>query len=160
LSLNLTIASTVGTTPWNSTAPTSTVFSLGTAAQVNLNTSGMVAYCFSEVAGYSKIGSYTGNGAADGPFVYLGFRPRFMLIKRTDAVENWTIWDSTRNTYNATTYELYPNLGIAEATGGGLAFLSNGVKVTSVPGTNYNVNTATYIFMAFAENPFKNSLAR
>jgi len=160
LSLNLTIASTVGSTPWNNTAPTSSVFSLGTAAQVNLNTSSFVAYCFSEVAGYSKFGSYTGTNAADGPFVYFGFRPKFILIKRTDAVENWTIWDTSRNTYNATTTELYPNLAIAEANGGGLAFLSNGMKVTSVAGTNYNTNGATYIYMAFAENPFKYSLAR
>jgi hypothetical protein len=145
---------------WNSAIPTSTVINLGTNANTNGSTNKFVAYCWSEVAGYSKFGTYTGNGVADGPFVYLGFRPRFMLIKRTDGVDNWTIWDSNRNANNTTTSELYPNLTNAEANGGGLTFVSNGMKVSSVPGSNYNTTNATYMYAAFAENPFKYSLAR
>ena len=89
LFLNKTSAQDTSISYFNNTAPTSTLFSIGYGADVNPNTANLVAYCFAEIAGFSKFGSYTGNGSADGPFVYTGFRPTYVLIKRTDAVENW-----------------------------------------------------------------------
>ena len=158
LLLNSTAASAAAVNSWNSTAPSSSVFTVGTAASTNQNTSTYVAYCFSEVAGYSAFGSYTGNGLADGTFVYLGFRPRFVMIKRTDGVTNWSIKDSSVNTYNAAVLRLYPNVSDAETSGADLDYLSNGFKCRT---TSNEVNAAgTYIYMAFAENPFKYSLAR
>jgi hypothetical protein len=147
---------------WNATAPTSTTISLGTDITVNRSTNQYVAYCFSEIAGYSKFGSYTGNGSTDGPFVYTGFIPRWIMIKRTDSAgENWNINDTSRSTYNVTTKRLVANNSVAEADASTEAvdMLSNGFKIrTSDPGRN--ASGGTYIFMAFAENPFKNSLAR
>jgi hypothetical protein len=163
LSLNLTDAKTTGATVWNSTVPTSTVFSIGTANQVNVVSETYVAYCFAAVAGYSAFGSYTGNGSTDGPFVFLGFRPRFVLFKRTDVVNDWVIHDSSRNTYNVVDDFLKPNLLNAEATyataGHGVDFLSSGMKLRT-DSAQINASTGTYIYAAFAENPFKNSLAR
>ncbi len=129
----------------------------------NVNASGQnyVAYCFAEVAGYSKFGSYTGNGSADGPFVYLGFRPRWVMIKRTDSTGNWQIIDTSRSPYNEAVATLYPNLSNAEdLTNTKLDALSNGFKIRGTPSTDFNTNGSTYIYAAFAENPFKNSLAR
>ena len=144
-------------TGWNSTAPTSTVFSIGTSGNVNTSTKTYVAYCFAAVAGYSAFGSYTGNGSSDGPFVYLGFRPRLIMLKRTDTTGNWTIYDSSRNPYNAGSYPLYPNLSNAEdLSTDHFDWLSNGFKMKS---TNQNTSGGTFIYMAFASNPFKNSLA-
>jgi len=146
------------TTLWNSTAPSSTVFNLGTSSGANANAGTYVAYCFSAVEGYSAIGSYTGNGSADGTFVYLGFRPKFVMIKQSDGVTNWSIKDSSVNTYNAAVLRLYPNTSGAETSGADLDYLSNGFKCRS---TSNEVNAAgTYIYMAFAENPFKYSSAR
>lgn len=146
---------------WNNTSPTSSVFSLGTIAASNTNTQTQVAYCFSEVAGYSKFGSYTGNGSTDGPFVHLGFRPKFLIIKSASAVSNWNMFDSKRDTYNMNVNSLVADSSDADANwvNFGNDFLSNGFKVR----TNWaNLNTSgnTYIYMAFAENPFKYSLAR
>jgi hypothetical protein len=152
-----TTAGTVASsTLWNNTAPTSSVFSLGTDWNGSISS---VAYCWSEVAGYSKFGSYTGNGSADGPFVYLGFRPRFVLIKRTDSTENWQTVDSSRDPYNVTTSTLFPNLSNAESTGVQYDLLSNGFKLKSTTGGG-NASGGTYIYAAFAENPFKYSNAR
>jgi hypothetical protein len=161
LVLNTTAAAATLATMWNSTTPTSSVFSVGTDGNVNTNTATYVAYCFSEVAGFSKIGSYTGNGSTDGPFVYCGFRPRFVLIKVSSTTGDWAIQDSSRSTYNAANALLWLDLANAEYTTAGveLDYLSNGFKVRNTNAL-YNSNTATYIFMAFAENPFKNSLAR
>jgi hypothetical protein len=141
---------------WNSTEPTSTVFSVGTVTEVNGLNATYVAYCFAEVEGYSKIGSYTGNGNNDGPFVYTGFRPAFVLTKRTDSTSDWVIQDSTRQTYNPSDAWLLPNSSNTEGTTSpdlDLDFLSNGFKVRN-NGTNNNINGSTYIFMALAENPF------
>jgi hypothetical protein len=161
LSINLTSAS-AATALWNSTSPTSTVFTVnGNGA--NQSTSTFVAYCFAAVAGYSAFGSYTGNGSADGPFVHLGFRPKFVMIKRTDTTGNWLILDTSRNTYNVVNAMLNPNLSDAEATGvagtNNWDFLSNGFKPRGT-GALTNASGGTYIYMAFAENPFKYSLAR
>lgn len=160
LLLNQTDASSNSpTTVWNSTVPTSSVFSLGTNTSVNNSASTYVAYVFAAVAGYSAFGSYTGNGSADGPFVFLGFRPRFIFIKSSSRVEDWHIMDTSRSTYNKIDADLYPNLSNAEAANNGTDILSNGFKLRSTDsGTNFS--GATYIYMAFAENPFKYSLAR
>ena len=146
---------------WNSTVPTSTVFSLGTAAAINGNGNSLVAYLWSEIAGFSKFGSYTGNGSTDGPFVFTGFRPKFILIKNiTTAGYSWQILDTARNTYNVMNAQLFPNSSAAEDTTNVLVdYLSNGFKLRNGDGAQ-NLNSNTYIYMAFAENPFKNANAR
>ena len=148
---------------WNSTSPTSSVFSVGTSGESNQSTATYVAYCFAEVNGYSKFGIYTGTGSADGTFVYLGFRPRFLLIKRTDAINQWMIFDTSRSTYNQSFNYLIANLTQAEAATSGttdtLDFLSNGFKLRGTTAAE-NASGGTYIYAAFAENPFNNSLAR
>jgi hypothetical protein len=159
--LNTTAAAVTSATLWNSTIPTSTVFSLGTDSQGNSSGQTYVAYCWSEVPGYSKFGYYTGNGTTNGPFMYCGFRPRFVLIKVSSTTGDWAIQDSSRSTYNAANALLWPDLVNAEYTTAGveLDYLSNGFKVRNTNAL-YNSNAATYIFMAFAENPFKNANAR
>lgn len=161
LVLNATDASAASALPFNNTAPTSSVFSLGTSGGTNVNGSNFAAYCFAAVRGFSAFGSYTGNGSADGPFVYTGFAPRFVMWKRTDTTSNWYIEDSSRLGYNSSTspYELYPNLSNAEATNGSPILLSNGFKLVST-GAAYNASGGTYIYAAFAESPFNLSRAR
>jgi len=160
LFLNLTSASQTTSLAWNNTAPTSSVFSIGTGSDVNTSAVTYLAYCWSEIAGFSKFGSYTGNGSADGPFVYTGFRPAFVMVKRTDAVENWAIYDDARDTYNLAGRRLLPNSSAAEtADTEGLDLLSNGFKIRGTSSL-FNTNGGTYIYMAFAENPFKNANAR
>ena len=146
---------------WNNTAPTSSVFSIGTNAGLNTSTGTYVAYCFSEVAGYSKFGSYTGNGSADGPFVFLGFRPRFVIVKNSSSTGSWIMEDSARNTYNEVGNLINANTSGAEFTTSDIKFdfLSNGFKVRQV-NSAVNGSGNTLVFMAFAENPFRNSLAR
>jgi hypothetical protein len=148
---------------FNSTAPTSTVFTLGGNAQVNASTATYVAYCWSEVAGYSKFGTYTGNVSADGPFIYCGFRPRFFMVKRTDGAGGWNITDTSRAPYNLAQPLLQPNTTAAEAQTFEADIVSNGIKyrgASTNPSFDHNVSGATYIFAAFAESPFKYSLAR
>jgi len=160
IELNTTAASQASTTIWNNTLPTSTVFSMGTAWTAASNS--MVAYCFAPVAGYSAFGSYTGNGSTDGPFVFTGFRPRFVLFKKSSAADDWVIYDTSRDTYNVTSKNLYANGSFAEdtnTTNRAADILSNGFKIRS-SATFLNLNAATFIYMAFAENPFKLSLAR
>jgi hypothetical protein len=151
---------------FNNTAPTSAVFSVGGSGQTdytNTNASGgtYVAYCFAEVAGYSKFGSYTGNGSADGTFVYLGFRPRWLMVHCSSAgISDWPIYDTSRPTYNQSRQVLYADLSNAEASAGlAIDLLSNGFKWREAGGQG-NDSGQTYIFAAFAENPFKISLAR
>jgi SPRY domain len=160
LELNNTNAKGTASNRFNNTAPTSSVFTVGTAYSDNTKT--YVAYCFAEVAGFSKFGSYTGNGSADGPFVYLGFRPRYIMWKRTDSTSDWSIIDTARSTYNVQNDELYADSNIAESAAGAprLDSLSNGFKVRNAGGAAINASGGTYIYAAFAENPFKNSLAR
>ena len=152
-------AAGAASTVWNNTSPTSSVFSIGTDAGTNGSANNNVAYCWSEISGFSKFGYYTGNGSADGPFVYTGFRPKFILTKRSDSTSDWWIQDTTRATFNASNALLFPNLTQAEYTTAGVEFdiLSNGFKPRN---TGHNISGGTYIYMAFAENPFKNSLAR
>jgi hypothetical protein len=158
--LNRTDATVTASTGWNNTAPTSSVFSIGTLADVNRSTNTYVAYCFAAVSGFSAFGSYTGNGSTDGPFVYLGFRPEFVMIKNaTTAGTSWEMFDSAREPANLVDLELLANSSNAEGAYTFGDFVSNGFKLRS---TNNGVNqsTATLIYMAFAENPFKNALAR
>jgi len=147
LRLNGTGASEGGV--WNSTAPTSSVFSIGTAQAVNKSSGTYVAYCFAEKPGYSKIGSYTGNGNADGTFVYTGFKPTFVLTKGNSAGENWFIHDGTRNTHNPTNKYIRPNLSNAEGSYDHLDLLSNGFKSISAGSTNGN--NVQQIYMAFGQ---------
>jgi hypothetical protein len=151
---------------WNNTTPTSTVFSLGSDPETNGSGNTYVAYCFAAVPGYSAFGSYTGNGSTDGTFVYTGFRPAYVMIKRTDSTANWLIGDYKRMGYNGGPLEssssgnnlLQANTSNAE-TGFDIDYLSNGFKLRNVD-SYLNGNGATFIYMAFAENPFKNALAR
>jgi hypothetical protein len=160
LVLNLTNAEATSATRWNDTAPTSTVFSIGTSGNVNDNTGTYVAYCFAPVAGYSAFGSYTGNGSTDGPFVYLGFRARWILIKSTGASEeHWMLYDTARNTYNVSNTFLMPSASNAELTTRTIDINSNGFKVRDSD-TKLNTNAEKYIYAAFAETPFRYSLAR
>jgi len=139
-------------------APTSTVFQLGSDFAVN-GPFNYVAYCFAPVVGYSSFGSYTGNGSADGPFVYTGFRPRWVMIKRTDSTSDWRIYDSSRTPANPDDNILAANTSNAEDLSAGVFdILSNGLKSRDA-GAN-NVSAGTYIYMAFAESPFNYSRAR
>jgi hypothetical protein len=159
MTLNNTDAANTDSTVFNNTAPTSTVFSLGTDTFANTNTGTYVAYCFAPVAGYSAFGSYTGNGSTDGPFVFLGFRPRFVMLKRTDVADEWAMHDSARPGYNATNLRLIANSSGAELATQSIDLTSNGFKIRSTS-SSHNASGGTYIYMAFAENPFKLSLAR
>jgi hypothetical protein len=157
-----TAAFTTNSDTWANTAPTSTVWSSNTPNWWATNQN-LVAYSWIPVAGFSQFGSYTGNGSTDGPFIYLGFRPKFFMLKRTDASSfGWVIFDSTRNPYNAVGLFLYPNLSNAEGdytSTDPFYFVSNGVKIGS-NGSNQNASGGTYIYAAFAENPFKYANAR
>jgi hypothetical protein len=161
LLLNGTNALTTLTDIWGTSAPSSSVFGF------NVNNQGasanVIAYLFAEIEGYSKFGSYTGNASTDGPFICCGFRPKFIIVKRTDtAGEPWIIKDTTRSSYNGNDVELYANTSGAE---GGpysppiMDYVSNGFKLRSTA-TGSNASGATYIFMAFAESPFKYARAR
>jgi hypothetical protein len=169
VSLNSTAGSTASAFPFNNTAPTSSVFSIGVTGNGTNNTGATyVAYCFSEVAGFSRFGSYTGNGAGagannDGPFCYTGFRPRFVLIKRTDTTGVWWLLDTVRNTFNSANSILTANSSGAEGTGTAgsdyIDIVANGFRIIS-DAPDFNTSGGTYFFAAFAESPFKYSLAR
>jgi len=152
INLNTTSASSTASTVWQDTAPTSSVFSVGSSSDVNTSSTSMIAYCFAEKKGFSKFGSYTGNGSADGTFVYTGFKPAFVIIKRTDDVHNWWIWDNKRDPSNLVDQYLYANLSNAEGTDTWGDFLSNGFKLR-MNFSSGNASGGTYIYMAFAENP-------
>jgi len=160
--LNETSAESAASSHWNNTAPTSSVFTVGNSGGVNQNTKDYIAYCFADVEGFSKFGSYEGTNNADGPFIYLGFRPKFFLLKNVDSALNWIIFDDERDPYNVVGKRIFPNLANAESavpSNSAMDFLSNGVKIRVAGGYDIN-DTGTYIYMAFAENPFKYSNAR
>jgi len=161
LRLNTTHASTDSDAAWNDTAPTATVFSVGTDGAVNNDTQTFVAYCFHSVDGYSKVGSYTGNGSTDGTFVYTGFKPEYVLIKRVNSAgQQAPIYDSARDTYNVAVTSLKSDDATIEQTNqGSLDFLSNGFKTRNAEGST-NTDGGIYIYLAFAETPFKYSNAR
>ena len=146
----------------NMVVPTDSVFTVGSNSQTNGNTNDMIAYCFHSVEGFSKFGSYVGNGSTDGVFVYTGFRPAFVMVKVASAAgERWQIHDTSREAYNGAIAAQFADGALVDNTTSTYAFdiLSNGFKPrTSHQGSNYNGQTI--IYMAFAENPFKYSNAR
>jgi hypothetical protein len=146
---------------WNDTVPTSSVFTVREDASTNASSVTYVAYVFSEVAGYSKFGKYTGNGNADGTFVFTGFRPALVIFKRSSASNSWYMMDNKRNTFNLTNTFLRPDTSAAEgnAVNSTADFLSNGFKFRG-NGNDVNASGSTYIYFAFAESPFKNARAR
>jgi len=156
--LNLTNATSDDSAFFGDTAPTSSIFTVGGDNGVNGNGDSMIAYCFAEKKGYSKFGSYTGNGNADGTFVYTGFKPAFLITKRTDSSSSgdWNITDSTRNPNNVIGQILYTNLSNAEGSGSVYDFYSNGFKIRE-SGAGTNASGSPYIYMCFAENPFVTS---
>jgi len=161
--LDLTSASGTTTNYWGTSGITSTTFGVWASGGDN-NSSGatFVAYCFAAVAGYSAFGSYTGNGSADGPFTYTGFRPAFVMIKCTSGTGDWCMYDTTRNPSNVVDLQLFANTSQSESSIGSSTFLdilSNGFKNRNTA-SDKNANGGTYIYMAFAENPFKYANAR
>jgi hypothetical protein len=161
LLLNSTAATADLDTVWNDTAPTSSVFSVGTNALVNANNDTYVAYLWAPVAGYSSFGSYTGNGSTDGPFVYTGFRPRWILIKSSSAANDWVVQDTARSAYNQIDARLFPNDSTDEISNGNgnLDATANGFKLRNAH-ISSNTNGTTYIYAAFAEHPFQYARAR
>ena len=143
------------------TAPTSSLVYFTASTESNANGTDYIMYAFSEVAGYSKFGSYTGNGSSDGTFVFTGFRPALIIIKRTDSSSgaNWLLLDNKRNTFNVVNKNLFANLSNANADTDRCDFLANGFKFRQ-SGTTVNTSSGTYIYLAFAESPFKNARAR
>jgi len=159
LVLNTTAATADAADRWSDEAPTSSVFTLGDADEVNTNTETHIAYLFAEKQGFSKFGSYTGNGNADGAFVYTGFKPAYVLIKRKDSTGDWYIFDNKLIPQNIITQYLTANKN--EAVKDDIAvyyrdFLSNGFKARGT-GNETNADGGTYVYMAFAEAPFVNS---
>jgi hypothetical protein len=153
--LNGTDAADTDSSYWNG-EPTSSVFTVGTNAGTNGSSVNMIAYCFADVKGFSKFGSYTGNGSADGTFVYTGFKPAFIILKRTDVADSWYTIDTARGLYNSSYPILIPNSSASEFTTDRIDLLSNGFK-QRYNWDAFNASGGTYIYMAFAENPFVTS---
>ena len=157
LHLDSTDASSAYQYFFNNTEPTSSVFTVGDDGESNKTGSNYIAYCFHSVQGYSKIGSYTGNGNADGTFVYTGFKPAWLMVKRTDGTDYWYMYDNKRDVDNVIEHKLEANDSAAEYTSvDWLDFTSNGFK-WRYTGGGVNASGGTYIYMAFAENPFVTS---
>ena len=158
IALNSTGAVSTSNEYWNNISPTSSVINLGTNDQINGNNNTYICYAFAEKKGYSKFGSYTGNGNADGTFVYTGFKPAFVMVKRTDSTNYWFMFDNKRSSSgsNPTDKELYANDAAAEDTSARFDFLSNGFK-NRISSAGSNASGGTYIYMAFASNPFVTS---
>jgi hypothetical protein len=156
LILNSTAAVGTDTATWGNTTPTSSVFYVGASGETNNVGDSFIAFCFADVKGFSKFGSYTGNGNADGTFVYTGFKPAMVIYKKTSGTENWFIHDNKRQGFNPENELLFPDLSNAEGTVNRIDLLSNGFKATTSDG-GINGSGATYIYMAFAENPFVTS---
>jgi len=159
MALNSNIAYTALAGIWNNTAPTSSNFSVGTNTAVNASGDNYIAYLWADVEGFSKFGSFVGNGAADGVFVYCGFRPKYVLLHNaTTGTYLWQVYDGTRDTYNVVGKTLYPNATAAEGADASLDFLSNGFKCRSA--SYINDSGSTIVYSAFAEAPFKYARAR
>jgi len=150
LSLNQTNSAGTTNQAWNDTSPTNQVFSLGNSSEVNGNGTTMIAYCFADVQGYSKFGSYVGNASTNGTFVYTGFAPSFLMIKRTSDTQNWYMWDNKRLGYNPDNNHLQANGTDAEGTADAIDILSNGFKIRE---SGAGTNSGTYIYMSFAAEP-------
>ena len=155
--LNQTNAAGDAPTTWNDTDPTSSVFTLGTTSLVNADGDNFIAYLWSNIQGFSKIGKYTANGNADGTYVHLGFRPAFLMIKNiSSGSTNWHLYDNKRLGYNVDNNMQRPNLATADQTDDDLDLLSNGFKIRRVTSA-LNTDGNNYVYMAFAEQPFVNS---
>ena len=156
--LNSTNAVGDQATYFNDTTPTSTVFTVGSAGDVNTSSGTHVAYCFAQKQGYSKFGSFTGNGSTDGPFVYTGFKPAWLMIKETVSGGGWGMWDNKRTPTNAMTIRVLANTNAADdtSTDNSVDFLSNGFKMRTSSG-GFNQASTEIIYMAFAESPFVSS---
>ena len=140
---------------WNSTSPTSSVFTVHGGAGANASGGTYIAYCFTDVKGYSKFSSYIGNGNADGAFVYTGFKSAFVMIKKTSGTGNWCLFDNKRGV-NGAMIQLNPDVNNADNTSNYIDFLSNGFKCRNTA-SDKNASGGSYIYMAFAENPFVTS---
>ena len=153
-------ASVTDSTVWNNTAPTSSVFSVGTFSGTNASGTTYIAYCFADIDAYLVTGRWDGNSSADGPFLQLNGQPLFFMWKRDNATTDWEILDSSRDTYNPETKLIYPNQNFAEYTGSAAPFdfVSNGIKIRST-GAGDNASGGSYIYMAVVQ-PFKYSNAR
>ena len=158
LRLNLTDAEATSTAFWNDTTPSSSLVYLGSNGTVNADSINYVAYCFSQIQGYSKFGLYEANGNADGPFIYTGFKPAFVMIKAKGQTEQWYIMDTKRPGYNTNNYYLKANATDAEGTSATLAMslLSNGFKINNND-SSMNTSGQGYVYMAFAEAPLVGS---
>tara|TARA_B100000212_G_C27379543_1_gene536346 strand:+ start:2008 stop:3072 length:1065 start_codon:yes stop_codon:yes gene_type:complete len=156
LYLNSTAVQSNSVGYWNGTSPTSTVFSIkNTSGDVNTNTEDYVAYCFAEKQGFSKAGKYSGNENANGPYIHLGFKPAFIMIKNATVISNWRLFDNKRIGYNVANYKLLPNSSAQETTDVQIDMLSNGFKIKT---SDSEINSGvTHIYIAFAENPFVTS---
>ena len=164
LLLNSTAASTTASNRFQDTAPSSSVFTIGTHGYTNNSGSDYIAYCFAEKKGYSKFSSWIGNGNADGPYIHLGFAPAFIMYKHTTDGHSWIMEDVKRNIAGngylngPASREFYPNANNAEATSGvRFDFLSNGFKIREGSSADINQSGVEFIYMAFAENPFVTS---
>ncbi len=155
MKLNNTVAASTASVAWNDTAPTTTVFSIGTSSVPNASGEDYIAYCFADKTGYSRFGSYTGNGNADGTFIYTGFKPAFIMVKRTDSTNNWHIYDNKRpNSFNEITHVLLANDNVADQSSTSdddADFVSNGVKMRC-SNNGSNGSSASYIYMAFGQS--------
>ena len=156
LTFNTTAATDDYADYWNDTAPTSSVYSIGSAADINGSSDTYVTYLWSEKQGFSKFGSFVANSNTDGPFIYTGFRPALVIGKCASDTNDWFMFDNKRSTFNPVDDSLYPNTNAAENTNHIIDFLSNGFKIRDSDGT-VNSTGNTYIYMAFAEAPFVNS---
>ena len=154
--LELNATSAVTSASDNIKSVSSSLLTLGTNGSCNGSSDTYIAYCFSEVSNYSKMGSYIGNGNNDGTFVYTGFNPAFVIYKRTDGAADWHQYDNKRETFNVVDLTIFPSSNSAESSGDALDFLSNGFKQRNT-GAEANGSGSTYIYMAFAENPFVSS---
>jgi hypothetical protein len=160
INLNATAAATTDSAVWTGTEPTSTVFGVANDSAVSGSGNLIVAYCFAPIAGYSAFGSYTGNASTDGPFIYTGFKPKFLMTKRTDSATSgdWNMVDTTRTQINPIGAYVYANQTAAEGSAAIYDILSNGFKIRETGGGT-NASGSPYIYMAFAEYPFKNGNA-
>ena len=153
LRLNTDIAAATSSARWNDTAPTNSVFSVGTDGETNENGQPMIAYCFAEKTGYSKFGSYTGNGTTDNAFIYTGFKPRFFMTKRYSDTARWCMWDAARDPDNPMAGLIYANESSAEGTysTGYLDFCSNGIKIRD-GNSKWGADGSNYVYMAFGQS--------
>jgi hypothetical protein len=160
--LNTNAAQVTTSGVWGTTSPNSTVFTIRNGSLNVATTDNLLAYCFTPISGYSSFGTFVGNDLADGPMVFTNFRPRYLLVKCSSAIGSWAIFDSARGPYNVNTPILFSHVPDSEVTAyPEMDFLSNGFKVRANNANSYiNVPNATYIYIAFAENPFKYSRAR